>query len=110
MFGFGKLTKKYQNIGAREFQELMKNKDAMVLDVRTPAEKADGVIPGYQMINMLAPDFESQIRKLDKSKTYLVYCRSGSRSGQACNIMADMGFEHLYNLIGGISAWNNLNR
>lgn len=107
MFGFGYKTTKYQNIGAKEFHDLMKDKDAVVLDVRTPAETRDGVIPGYKMLNSMSPDFDNQIKKLDKNKKYLVYCRSGNRSGQACRIMADKGFDKLYNLVGGIAAWNN---
>ena len=110
MFGFGRQTNKYQNIDAGEFRELMKDKDAVVLDVRTPGEVADGVVPGYKMINLMSPDFEDQVSKLDKSKKYLVYCRSGNRSGQACQIMADLGFENLYNLVGGIGAWNSMKR
>jgi len=42
---------------------------------------------------------------LDKTKKYYVYCRSGGRSGQACNIMQQMGFGNTYNLIGGIMEW-----
>ncbi|MBL6448432.1 rhodanese-like domain-containing protein [Fulvivirga sp. 29W222] len=105
MFGFGYKTTKYQNIGAEEFRDLMNDKNAVVLDVRTPAETQDGVIPGYKMINLMSPDFMDEIKKLDKDKIYLVYCRSGNRSGQACNIMADQGFTKLYNLVGGIGAW-----
>lgn len=107
MFGFGYKTTKYQNIGAKEFQSLMKDKNAVVLDVRSPAETRDGVIPGYKMINLMSSDFLDQVGKLDKNKTYLVYCRSGNRSGQACNAMAGLGFTKLYNLIGGISAWKS---
>ncbi|ELR73386.1 rhodanese-like domain protein [Fulvivirga imtechensis AK7] len=110
MFGFGKKTSKYENIDAGEFQELMKDKDVVVLDVRTPAEKAEGTIPGYKMINLMSPDFANQVSQLDKSKKYLVYCRSGNRSRQACQIMAGMGFENLYNLVGGIGAWNSMKR
>ena len=41
----------------------------------------------------------------DKNKTYFVYCHSGNRSGNACNLMSEMGFEHLYNLSGGLTKW-----
>ena len=107
MFGFGKKTKKYEDINAVEFKALREKEDAVVLDVRSPAEVREGVIPGYKMINLMSPIFRSEVEKLDKSKTYLLYCRSGNRSGQACQLMADMGFEKLYNLQGGIGAWNN---
>jgi len=58
------------------------------------------------MINFFDADFKEQLSGLDKSKSYLVYCRSGNRSGKACSMMADMGFKNLYNLRGGIGAWN----
>lgn len=109
MFGFGKQTKKFKNIDAKAFQELMKDRDTVVLDVRTPAEKADGVISGYEMINFMSPEFPNQVAQLDKNKRYLVYCRSGARSSQACHTMAEMGFKNTYNLVGGIKAWNSIN-
>lgn len=106
MFGiFGKA--KYQNIGATEFaQALKENKDAVLLDVRTPGEYKEGHIPGAQLIDVTGPAFGHKVNELDKSKTYYVYCRSGGRSGSACSAMAKMGFENLYNLSGGIMSWN----
>ena len=49
--------------------------------------------------------FIYKLEELDKTKTYYVYCRSGARSGQACKIMSELGFEKAYNLVGGILAW-----
>lgn len=107
MFGFGKKIKKYKDISVEAFKALRDKEGAVVLDVRSPAEVSEGVIPGHIMINMMSPSFRNKIEQLDKSKTYLVYCRSGNRSGQACQLMANMGFEQLYNLRGGIGAWNS---
>jgi len=107
MFGFGSKVKKYKEVKADKFQSLIDNNGVQVIDVRTSQEKSDGIIPGYQMINLMSADFENKVANLDKNKTYLIYCRSGNRSKRACNIMADMGFKNLYNLIGGIRAWNN---
>lgn len=76
--------------------------DAVIIDVRTPAEFAGGKLPGAKNIDIFSKDFTNQIDKLDKDKTYLLYCRSGNRSGQACNIMAGLGFTKLYNLAGGV--------
>lgn len=84
----------------------MKGKDVVVLDVRTPVEAAAGKIENAKVINVLAEDFEQNIKQLDRDKTYLVYCRSGRRSANACNIMANSGFKKLYNLEGGYNAWN----
>jgi len=49
--------------------------------------------------------FMNEIEKLDREKPYLVYCRSGNRSGKACNMMDQLGFGNTYNLIGGMLAW-----
>ncbi|AEE50409.1 rhodanese-like domain-containing protein [Haliscomenobacter hydrossis] len=100
---FGTAEKKYQDIPADEFLKLSENtKDVVLLDVRTPAEFAGGKLKGAINIDIFARDFQSKIAKLDKDKTYLVYCRSGNRSGQACNTMAGLGFTKLYNLAGGV--------
>jgi len=103
---FKKKAMNYQNIDVQKFEELMKTEDAVVLDVRSPGELAEGSIPCHIMINFFEPGFKDKIAQLNKSKTYLVYCRSGNRSGQACALMASLGFEKLYNLVGGIGAWN----
>jgi len=49
--------------------------------------------------------FLEEVSKLDKSKNYYIYCRSGNRSGQACDIMEQLGFETTYNLEGGFMQW-----
>ncbi|WP_421871048.1 rhodanese-like domain-containing protein [Marinoscillum sp.] len=110
MFGLFKTKpKNYQNVNVEEFKELKKKSRTVVLDVRTPQEKAEGTVPGAHQINYFNPNFKNQVAKLDKSKTYLVYCRSGNRSKKACAMMGSMGFEKLYNLNGGIMAWNRDN-
>ena len=81
-------------------------KDKVVLDVRSPQECSSGVIPGAININFFSPNFKSNISKLDPSKSYFVYCRSGNRSGKACAIMQNLGFEKSYNLEGGMMKWN----
>nr|WP_290665566.1 rhodanese-like domain-containing protein [Ardenticatena sp.] len=77
----------------------------VILDVRTPEEFTAGHIEGAQNIDFYAPDFEQQLAKLDKTKTYFVYCRSGNRSGQTIPIMKKLGFQHVYELRGGIAQW-----
>lgn len=96
----------FKNIDVAEFEALMQEPDAVVIDVRTEAEVMEGAIEGHKFINIMSPDFRDQIDALDRDKTYLMYCRSGARSGQACMMMAGMGFTKLYNLGGGIMAWN----
>ena len=97
----------YQNIDVSKFAELMKDTNTIVLDVRTAGEIKAGKIKGAQEINVMSPTFSKKIKALDKSKTYLVYCRSGNRSGRACSAMDKEGFEHLYNLSGGYGAWSS---
>lgn len=95
------------DLSQKEWVEQLKADDnAFVLDVRTPAEFQQGFIPDASNIDIyLGQQFVSELEKLDKSKSYYVYCRSGARSGQACNIMKDMGFKKAFNLQGGIMAW-----
>jgi rhodanese-related sulfurtransferase len=75
---------------------------AVCIDVRTKGEFLTGHIEGAMCIDIQDPSFLSEIQKLDTSKTYFVYCRSGNRSGHAVVIMKSIGFEHLYDLDGGI--------
>ena len=96
----------YEDIGVSEFKALIGTENTVLLDVRTPKEEIEGDIDGKQLIDFSEPDFVDQIGRLERDKTYLVYCRSGNRSGQACRLMAQMGFKKAYNLTGGIQAWN----
>ena len=106
MFDFFKTTpKNYEDIPAGPFHDLMLQPNTVILDVRTPGEFAGGKIRGARNLDIMSRDFVNQIKNLPKDKTYLVYCRSGNRSGQACGIMADMGFKNLKNLAGGIMRW-----
>lgn len=76
-----------------------------LLDVRTPGEIAQGKIAGALEIDINDADFKQKVSKLDKEKPVLVYCRSGARSGNAMRQMTAMGFKQVYNLAGGINAW-----
>ncbi len=97
---------KYNNIDVPEFKRLMEE-GAKIIDVRSPDELREGSVPGYTQINFFDPSFKLDIDRLDKDITYLIYCRSGNRSGKACSMMGEMGFKNLYNLNGGIGAWNS---
>ncbi len=98
----------YQNILNNEFKRLSKDPNAVIIDVRTPQEIQEGYIKGASVfIDFNNEDFAEKAKSLDKNKTYLLYCRSGARSGKACKIMADMGFSGpLYNLAKGITEWD----
>lgn len=87
--------------------ELENDNNAVILDVRTLEEVEQGIIPNAIHIDIyMGQGFVQELNKLDKTKTYYVYCRSGNRSRQACYIMDQMGFEKAYNLMGGIIDWN----
>lgn len=80
--------------------------DAVVLDIRTPDEFAQGIIDGAINVDFYAPDFAEQLDELDKDAHYIVYCRSGNRSGQAMATFADLGFAQVTEIDGGIVNWD----
>ncbi len=86
--------------------QLASDDNAVVLDVRTDNEVADGVIANAIHLDIYRGDaFIDALEKLDKSKNYYVYCRSGKRSAQACSIMEELDFNNAYNLEGGVLDW-----
>ncbi len=87
-------------------QENRDNPDFAIIDVRTAPEFAGGYIDNAANIDFYAETFRDELDRLDKNKTYLIYCRSGSRSGKALGIMAELGFQEVYDVDGGILAWN----
>ena len=95
----------FKTIKEDEFVSLSKKSEAIILDVRTPSEYAEGHIEKAILVDYNSGNFESEIDKLDKSKSYLVYCRSGGRSARASELMSKKGFK-VYNLDGGISSWS----
>ena len=88
-------------------EELAKDSEAVILDVRTEAEVAEGYIPNAEHLDIMnAGAFMEGANDLDKNKTYFVYCKAGSRSAQACMIMESIGFKNTCNLMGGFSQWD----
>ena len=98
-----------ENISVQKAYELMQdhqsNTDFVVLDIRTPEEYAAGYVEDAINMDYYAADFEQQLDKLDKNQTYLVYCRTANRNGQAMPIFEELGFKTVYNMLGGIVAW-----
>ena len=87
--------------------EIAKADAAVILDVRTPAEWAEGIIPGAIKMNIMnGAEFLEEIQNLDPSRPHFVYCRSGGRSAQACMMMGAKGFDRTYNLVGGVMEWD----
>jgi rhodanese-related sulfurtransferase len=80
---------------------------AVILDVRTPEEFELSRIPNSKNIDFYNPqNFMQEIEKLDKDNNYYVYCRTGVRSANSCQLMSELGFKNVYNLVGGIVEWN----
>lgn len=77
---------------------------AAVIDVRTPAEYAGGHLEGALNIDVQGVDFAAEIETLDKSANYVIYCRSGNRSGQAIAQMQSLGFTGVLTNGGGVDA------
>ena len=95
------------DLSQEEWAEQLKgDSNAVILDVRTPEEMEEGYIPEAINIDIyLGQGFLDEIDKLDKSKNYYVYCRSGNRSRQACALLKNTGIPNAYNLDGGIIEW-----
>lgn len=105
LFIFGKNYK--MNLSQEEWtRQLAADDNALVLDVRTAEECAEGIIPKAVMIDIYkGQGFIYQVEELDKSKNIYVYCKAGGRSAQACSIMNQLGFANTYNLMGGFMQW-----
>jgi rhodanese-related sulfurtransferase len=93
------------NLDVAGFAEQITKADVITLDVRTPGEFAEGHIAGAINIDVEGGTFETEIAKLDKTKSYSVYCQSGRRSLIAADKMSASGFEKLSNLDNGINDW-----
>jgi rhodanese-related sulfurtransferase len=88
------------------FDQKMKKRKTLVLDVRTSAEYNEGHVPGAINVDLLdSALFTNWIKGQNKKTTYLLYCRSGKRSGRALVMMQEAGYRKLYHLNGGITTW-----
>ena len=106
MFNFFKAApKNYEDLDGKTFKaKYEQSPKAELLDVRTAGEFAGGTIKSARNLDVTSPHFQAALQKLDKNKEYYVFCRSGNRSGSACDLMTAHGFK-AYNLAGGIGAW-----
>ena len=104
--GCGSSSESTTNQGVAEFAKTVSDSSVVVLDVRTPAEFMSGHLANAINIDIEGMQFKSEVAKLDKSKTYAVYCRSGRRSAIATDEMSKLGFKTLFNLEGGTGAWS----
>lgn len=101
----GSVVKNYKEITSAEFYDLAILPHTVVVDVRSAGEFEGGKIRGAINLDVSSSDFMNLIQNLSKDKTYLIYCRSGNRSGMACGIMHEMGFKDVINLKQGLLLW-----
>ncbi len=96
-------------LSAPQAQSLLRdnrgNHNFIILDIRTPAEYAQGHIQGATLLDYYRSDFKERLNRLDRSKVYFIYCRSGNRSGRTMKLVADLEFEKIYHLKNGIVDW-----
>lgn len=99
----------YTDLSPAEARELLGKRSGdpglVLLDVRTPKEFAAERIEGAKMIDYLSPSFRREVAELDREKTYLLYCRTGSRTKGALKVMREMGIRNLLHIAGGITKW-----
>lgn len=96
----------HKDVNAAEFKTYVDGKKGALIDLRTPAEiSSKGKIKGALEIDYFSKDAEANILKLDKKKTYLIYCAGGGRSGECLELMKKNGFKHVINLSTGYHEW-----
>lgn len=97
---------KVQNVDADTFKSYVDGKKGVLIDLRTSDEiESKGMIPGALVIDYLGKNSEKEIAKLDKKKTYLIYCAGGGRSGECAALMTKLGFKEVVNLEKGYGDW-----
>lgn len=99
-------------LSPQDFEKQIENNsvDIEIIDARTPLELKAGYIKGAKNIDYKdSENFSKAIRTLDKSKTYYVYCRSGGKSKAVTDSLVNLGFTNVYELEGGIKAWDKAN-
>ena len=97
---------RFVDISAADADEVIASDASLVvLDVRTPSEYSDGHIDKAVNVDFRADDFATNLAKLDKSKRYLLHCKSGTRSARALQVMQEQGFENVVHMTDGFDAW-----
>jgi rhodanese-related sulfurtransferase len=96
-------VKGIRNINTTELKTELKNKDSQFIDVRTPNEYRANHIKEFKNIPLAV--LQKKAKELSKDKEVFVICQSGMRSSNASRILKKMGFKHITNIKGGMSAW-----
>lgn len=105
----GQRLRGYQSASPSEATMLINREDAVILDVRENNEYKDGHI--VNSVHIPLSYLKDRLAELEKhkGKPVVVACKSGHRSGQACSLLKKNGFENIYNLSGGVLAWEGAN-
>lgn len=97
----------HRNINSKELHEMMANGDIQILDVRTPGETAQGIVPGAKVVDINSADFLTQVKAvIDPAKPVAVYCAMGGRSRRAADQMQADGFAEVLNVSDGYNGWS----
>lgn len=100
------LKAQLNNLSPEEFARMAEeHSDAVVVDVRTPGEYAGGTVLGAQNMDYLGEAFWDQFEQLPADRPILVLCRTGRRSARVCTLLKNAGLTDVYNLEGGLTAW-----
>ena len=105
-FGLFGQTNKFKTVDVNEFEKFIADTTIVLLDVRTPAEHAEGFIPGTHFNIDVLEDTYTKVatETLPKDKPVALYCRSGNRSKNAARILADNGYQ-VIELGTGFRGW-----
>ncbi len=96
----------YENLDNKTFITRMQEPGIVLLDVRTEDEYVRGHIPNAINMDFYNPNFKTDIKKLDKDKSYLIYCAAGGRSKKTSRLLKDNGFNKVHNLQQGFNNWD----
>lgn len=95
-----------KHVDAETFKKYIDEKKSVLIDLRTDDELAKkGMIKGAKQIDFFGKDAETEIAKLDRKKTYLIYCAGGGRSGDCAELMQKLGFKEVIDLEKGFDDW-----
>ena len=106
---FGEKLRGYSSVTPSQSTQLINHDDAMIIDVREVNEYSDGHI--INSVHIPLSSLKTRMSEIEKHKAnkVIVACRSGHRSANACANLKKAGFEHVFNLSGGVMAWQNAN-
>lgn len=94
----------WRDVDAAEGRVLLQGGEAVVIDVRTPQETRQGILPGALLVPI--DELGERMAEIPREGAKLFYCAGGGRSAAACELLAREGYEDLHNLVGGFSAWD----